>query len=98
MYFIWHRWGHLVLALFVAAFVGTQWLVDARYGEGFYAANGWPKVAAMASAAVLVAGIGFLLNRNEREWNTKHKFFYLPMEYWSLAFATAAAVMAVRGA
>lgn len=83
MVLIWHRWGILVVPLFIAALVLTQAVVDAHWGSGYYTATYWPKAAASVVAAVLIGLVRWLMNRKHETWSTKHRFFFLPMEYWA---------------
>ena len=80
---IWHRWGILVLVLFVVAYLATQVGVDAVWGEGFYTAHEWPKLVAGLLAAVAIGAVGWQLNRKEKAWATTHRFFFVPMQYWA---------------
>jgi hypothetical protein len=82
MIFIWSRAGILVVPLFVLGPVLTELLVNAVFGQGFYSAHYWPKASAGVVTATFIAAAGWLLNRRERTWETKHRFFLLPMEHW----------------
>ena len=80
---IWHRWGILVLVLFVVAYLATQLGVDAVWGEGFYTSHEWPKLVAGLLATVAIGAVGWQLNRKEKAWATTHRFFFVPMQYWA---------------
>ncbi len=97
MYIFWHRAGFLVVVLFLVAFVGMQLALDKLYGAGFYEATGWAKAAGGLAAAVLIGGIGFLLNR-KLPWEKQHRFFFIPMEYWAAIILIAEAVVWARQA
>jgi predicted ABC-type sugar transport system permease subunit len=86
MIFIWHRWGILALIIPLPILYLTQLAVDASFGQGFYTATLWPKVIATFATAIAVSGVGFLLNKKHTELNQKHRFFWLPMEYWGAIF------------
>lgn len=83
MIFIWHRWGIVAVPLFVAALLLTQGAVDSIWGQGFYTANYWPKATAAVVAAAIIGVAGFVMNRKHETWSTKHRFFFLPVEYWA---------------
>jgi hypothetical protein len=91
MIFIWHRWGILTIPLLFAALLLTQVSVDSLWGHGFYTANYWPKATAAIVAAALIGVVGHLMNRKHESWASKHRFFFLPMEYWAgiILFITA---------
>ncbi|MBU2119043.1 MAG: hypothetical protein KJ999_01270 [Gammaproteobacteria bacterium] len=91
MVLIWHRWGILAVPIFVVALLLTQVAVDANWGSGYYTANFWPKATASAVAAISIGLVGWLMNRKHETWATKHRFFFLPMEYWAgiVLFITA---------
>ena len=93
MLVIWNRWGILVLLIIIAALFGTQALVDWHLGKGFYTANYWPKAAAFLSAAAVIAVVGYMLNRKEPTWATKHRFFFFPMEYWAAVIVIITALI-----
>ena len=86
-----HRWGILTIPLILAALLLTQSIVDALWGNGFYAAHYWPKDTSAAVAAALGGVVGYSMNRKHETWATMHRFFFLPMEYWAgiILFITA---------
>jgi hypothetical protein len=90
---IWHRWGILVLVFIITSLFATQAIVDWRLGHGFYTANFWPKATAFAAAAVATGVVGYFLNRKHETWATKHRFFFLPMEYWALVIFVITALI-----
>ena len=90
---IWHRWGILVLVFMIASLFGTQLFIDRQLGPGFYTANFWPKAVAFVVAGVLTGVVGFILNRPHPTWATKHRFFFLPMEYWAGIILTITALI-----
>jgi hypothetical protein len=51
---VWRGWGILVVVLSFAALLLTQVASDAMFGEGYYAARGWPKFVGLALAAAFV--------------------------------------------
>lgn len=82
MIFIWHRWGILAPLIPLPVLALTQLLVDSIVGKGYYLATAWPKVVAILFAAATVSLVGYALNRRHAELNQKHRFFWLPVEYW----------------
>ena len=59
---IWTGWGVLVFVFALVALVLAEALSDAAFGAGYYAANSWPKLAAIAVAAVAIWLTGRRLN------------------------------------
>ena len=93
MFVVWHRWGILVLVIVFAALFGTQAFVDWRLGHGFYTANYWPKAMAFVVAFVVIGAVGYGLKRKQTTWATKHRFFFLPMEYWAIVISVITALI-----
>lgn len=81
---IWHRWGILVVVIGGLPFYLTPRAVDALYGEGYYNAEHWPRILELVIASISIWIVGRLLNKDCKALNQKHRFFWLPMEYWGL--------------
>ena len=107
---IWTRFGFLVLVIAFAAFLSTEWIVEAvNADQSYYQNNGWPKIVASVVGGALVSLLGFYLNKkkNERELvdpktgermllttGGGHTFFFIPMQYWGPIIVVFVIVMA----
>jgi len=107
---IWTRFGFLVLVIAFAAFLSTEWIVEAvNADQSYYQNNGWPKIVASVVGGALVSLLGFYLNKkkNERELvdpktgeqmllttGGGHTFFFIPMQYWGPIIVVFGIVMA----
>jgi hypothetical protein len=104
---IWTGWGFLVLVIGVGCCFATQLIVDSAFRDGYYEANGWPKLVGLAAAALIIWPVGLAINRKrpERELvdpNTGervvlstgggHTLFFIPMEYWAAICLVAGVV------
>jgi len=87
--------GWIVPAVFLAAFVDVQVIVDYFMGEGFYSDNRWVRIMAVVAVALLIGLIGYLLNHCDRvihvdlETGKKtklpaHTLLFLPIEVWAV--------------
>jgi hypothetical protein len=79
----WHRWGILafLVPLLIAALI--QLLIDFFAGSGYYSETSWPKAIAVLLGASAIGIVGYSLNHKLTSTNQKHRFFWLPMEYWA---------------
>jgi hypothetical protein len=96
MLFIWRGRGWLVPVIVLGAFALSQLASNALYGDGFYAANAWPKYAAIIFAALSIGLLGFNLNHKKRQTLVdeetgevqgkapSHSLFFIPIEYWAV--------------
>lgn len=107
---VWTRLGFLVLVIAFAAFLSTEWIVEAANADpSYYQNNGWPKIVASVVGGSLVSLLGFYLNRKidsrelvdpktgERMLFTTgggHTFFFIPMQYWGPIIVVFGFVMA----
>lgn len=81
MFFIYSGWGIAVALAVAATFIIVQLLVDALFGPGYYTANSsFYAPLAFTLSAVPVYLTGAVFNGGEN----KHRFFFIPMENWSL--------------
>jgi uncharacterized membrane protein len=105
---IWSGMGFLVPLLTVICLVVTQGLTNMAWGEKYYENNEWPKMAGFCFSAFMVGLAGYLLNwvlakrrvinssTSEEEIiarSSPHTFFFIPMEYWSLALLVMGVAM-----
>ncbi len=84
MHLSWHRWGILTGLIPILVFVLTQLLTDLALGRGYYVAHTWPKFAGFQLSALTIGIVGYALNRNIATLASKHRFFWVPVEYWSI--------------
>jgi hypothetical protein len=92
----WHRWG--ILTIFIPLLISalTQLAIDSVAGKGYYTTTSWPKAVAVVLGAAAIGILGYFLNRKLTSLNQKHRFFWLPMEYWSLIYLTLGLYAALK--
>jgi hypothetical protein len=107
---VWTRLGFLVLVIAFAAFLSTEWIVEAlNADQSYYQNNGWPKIMASVVGGALISLVGFYLNRtkDDRELvdprtgermvfttGGGHTFFFVPMQFWGPIIVIFGIVMA----
>ena len=92
---IWQGAGFIVAIVAFAMLVLTELSVESLFkDEKYYQAHGWPKLAALALAGVIVLLIGKYLNARggkvliEKETGrevllkSRHSLFFINVEYW----------------
>jgi|SRR5690606_8882452 len=97
---IWRGYGLVVPIVGFGALVAGNLAADSLMGEGYWAANDWPKVLAAAASAGLLWAIGRKLNDGPRRTVIDpasglefvhtpgaHSFFFVPVEWAGLALA-----------
>jgi hypothetical protein len=73
-----------------------QLIIDSVAGKGYYTATSWPKAVAVVLGATAVGVVGYSLNHKHTNLTQKHRFFWLPMEYWSLIYLVLGLFAAFR--
>jgi len=69
---IWKGLGWLAPAIFIAAFVDVQMLVDGVMGEDFYQQNRWVKLFSVVAVALLLScSISVRDSRRIPQWNMR---------------------------
>ena len=81
---IWHRLGILAIVIPIVNFVLIQLTVESIWGGGYYQQVRWPGYLAVVLSAFLVGFFGILLNVGKSNAGQKHRFFWVPLEYWSI--------------
>ncbi|MFO6425233.1 hypothetical protein [Motilimonas sp. KMU-193] len=100
MLIVWRGYGWLIPIIVFGGFLSSQAVLNSIYGEGFYKANDWPKLAAIGVSSLLVAALGYWFNYKKRQvfidpetGNKKkspsHTLFFIPVEAWALIIPVA---------
>jgi hypothetical protein len=95
MLVIWRGFGWLIPVIVFGSFLLSQVALNSIYGEGFYKANEWPKIAAIAVSSLLIASLGYFLNYKKRQVvvdadtgkkkkSPAHSLFFIPIEVWAV--------------
>jgi hypothetical protein len=95
MLVIWRGFGWLIPVIVFGAFLLSQLALNFIFGEGFYKANEWPKVAAIVASSLLIASLGYFLNyknrqviidpeSGEKKKSPAHSLFFIPIEIWAV--------------
>ncbi len=91
-------WGIFTLPVMVVAYVLVNWITDSVFGSGYYKATAWPKLLAGLGSATTLWMLGSHLNRNKTEIGKRHRFLWLPMEYWApIAFLLSVLLVVYSG-
>lgn len=105
---VWQGAG--ILAIVIPAVLGgiAQEAVDAHFGSGYAKLHMWQNAVAWTVGAAIVWMLGTSLERrpgkklvdpstNEQiELKEKHTMFWVPMQYWSIAWIVASVVSMVK--
>ena len=106
---IWQGFGYLAIVIPFVVLLLMQVGVDGIAGKGYYTAHDWVQSLAVVIAALIVAAVGFYLNRqpgkvlidpetNQKvEFRRRHTFFWIPLEYWAIIILAFAGFMAFAG-
>ena len=91
---IWSGLGFLVAVITFGCCLAVEFLLDARFGEGFYSSHAWAAGLALLIGGVVSAGVGLALkSRTDREVvdvqtgerlimnRSEHSFFFIPMHW-----------------
>lgn len=73
-------WGAVVAALALFSLKATRELTDLLERPGFYDEHHAIAIVVGAIAAILVAVLGFVLNRDRVD----HKLLWVPIQYWAV--------------
>ena len=99
---IWQGAG--ILGVIIPAVLGflAQWLVNIQFGDGYAKLHVWHNVSAWLIGAAIVWFMGTHLNSRpgkklldpatgqEVELKEKHTLFWLPVQYWAIAWVALA--------
>lgn len=81
---IWSGWGFLVFLIVFAVSVLAEVLVESSLrDESYYQSHGWPLAVALICSAVVTWYVGSFLNRQPGRSDNRHRFFFIPMQYWA---------------
>jgi hypothetical protein len=94
MMFIWRGAGFLVPLFALGALMTAQAAVNAAFADPeYYRMHEWPKLVGLSVGAALIWTVGRVLNRRqERPYST---FFWIPMEYWAIAFVVVGVALSL---
>jgi hypothetical protein len=103
--------GLLVAVLTFGVCLLANFLLDDRFGEGYYSSHLWAVGAALIVGGLLSSGIGFLLKGRSDRYvvdeetserlvinNSHHTFFFVPMHWAGIVIATIGAGVALSDA
>lgn len=105
---VWTGHGYLVAVFVFGAALICNFAFDALWGDGFYSAHKWTIAVAMFIAAILSAGVGYVLRQRtakvviDKETGEEivldrasHTLFFIPMHLWGPILAAIGLALCV---
>jgi hypothetical protein len=94
---IWSGLGFLVPVVTFGACLLMNFLLDAKYGEGYYSAHHWAIGAALILGGLISCGVGLALRPRAPVTRSRHTFFFIPMHWAGLIIAGIGVGLVVYG-
>jgi len=107
---IWSGLGFLVAVITFGACLIANFVLDAQFGEGFYASHPWAIGAALFVGGIVSSGVGFMLKGRSDRFvvdeqtgerlvinSSNHSLFFVPMHWAGLIIAVIGVGVAVSG-
>lgn len=91
---IWSGRGFLIALIAIGCLAFTELMTRAAWDSSYYAAHGWPKFVAFASAAGIIAVLAGVGSEPGPIFRPRDSLFFLPAKFWPLVLCALALVCA----